>query len=254
MTRLSSRFVVMAGVLAIAVVSRGGRGLSADVKIDLSGRWAINDSLSDDPAAKMKESAGSGRSGGGGGGDTGGGSGGGGGGYGGGLGGGGGRGGFGGGGRRGGAGGRGGSGGESGAPPSEVLQTVRHLLITEKDPELRIASADGDGKTRVLFTDGRKIEEERFDGTLKIKTKKKSDKIVVSYEYPSGREVTETWELLTPARRILVMTKVEGRRGTFSFKRVYDPELEAVSPGPPPAPSTMSSPAPAPASTAPPGI
>jgi hypothetical protein len=105
-----------------------------------------------------------------------------------------------------------------------VLESTRHLVITQKDPELRIASLEG--KTRVLFTDGRKVEEERLDGTLKIKTKKRSDRIVVSYEYPSGRDVTETWEVLTPARRLLVTTKVETHRGTFSFKRVYDPELE----------------------------
>jgi hypothetical protein len=214
-----SRSVVVLAVLGLAVVSCDGRSLAAEKKVDLSGKWALNDSLSDNPMEKMREGASGGR---GYGGSEGGGRGGG---FGGGRGGMGGRGGgFGGGGR----GEGGGRGGDGGAPPAEVVQNVSHLVITQSDPELRIRMADG--KERLLYTDCRKVEEERSEGTVKIKTRMKSDKVVVTSDFPSGRDVTETYEIQTIPKRLVVTTKVEARRGSFSFKRIYDPEIEAPAP------------------------
>jgi hypothetical protein len=206
--------------------------LASDAKTDLSGRWTLNEGLSDDPFEKMRE-AGGGRGSRGGGGSEGGTAGGGfpGGGF--------GRGGGGGG--RGGYGGRGGGGGQDGssaaATPNELLQNAQRLLIVQKDPELRITA--GAGKERLYYLDGRKVEEERSEGTVKIKTKQKGETVVVDTEYPSGREVVQTYEILKDVGRLVVTTKISGgRRGSFSFRRVYDP-------APDPAPAE-SAPIPAP--------
>lgn len=235
MPQIPRRSLFLAAVLVITAVLWSGRAKAADSKgnPDLSGRWALNEPLSDDPMEKMHEKA-SGGHGGGSRGEGGGGLGG----FGmGGHGGGGSRGSHGGGGgsSRGGSGKGGGSGEDSGTP-NELLWDLRHIVVTdglEKDPQF-VVDMGADGK-RVLFTDGRKVEEETGAGTTKIKAKRKSGKVVVDTEYPNGREVTETWELLSGSKNLVVTTKISGKRGTFSFKRVYDPEpaAEAVAPASP---------------------
>jgi hypothetical protein len=199
----------------------------------LSGAWSLDLPLSDDPFEKMRESASSGRGGGGGG-----------------RSGVGGRGGFGGGGRGGfGGGGRGGSGsgggessrdsGESSGTPNEMLWDMHRLVVTDgRDKDPRFVVEMGDGSTRVLYTDGRKVEEEQATGTTTIRAKRKSGKVVVDTEYPNGRKVTETWELLASPRTLVVTTKISGKRGSFSFKRLYDPEPEPA-PAEPPGSATV---------------
>ena len=237
-------------LLALAIlvaVSRGGRASAADESLvrltpaGLSGAWTLDLALSDDPAEKMREAAGgSGGSRGGGGGGRGG--------FGGGRGGGGGggRGGYGGGSRGGDSGGgtASGSGGggrretESSGTPNELLWDVHRLVVTdglEKDPKFVVEM--GDGSNRTLYTDGRKIEDEQATGTTKIQAKRKSGKIVVDTEYPNGREVVETWEVLSNPRLLVVTTKISGKRGKFTFKRVWDPE-------PAPAPPADAAPTP----------
>ena len=250
---------VAAGALAFFVaVSMGGRARASQetlvrpAPVTFSGAWRLDVALSDDPVEKMREGATGGRNGGrgeGGGGR---------GGFGfGGRGGfgGGGRGGFGGGGRGGGGGGEGGrdrDGGHGSSEPSgtpnELLWDEHRLVVTdgpEKDPKFVVQM--GDGSTRTLYTDGRKIEVEEATGTTKIKARRKSGKIVVDTEYPNGREVIETWELLASPRLLVVTTKVAGKLGRFTFKRVFDPEPEAAPapgaatgapPAPPAAPAT----------------
>jgi len=237
-------------LLALAIlvaVSRGGRASAADESLvrltpaGLSGAWTLDLALSDDPAEKMREAAGgSGGSRGGGGGGRGG--------FGGGRGGGGGggRGGYGGGSRGGDSGGgtASGSGGggrretESSGTPNELLWDVHRLVVTdglEKDPKFVVEM--GDGSNRTLYTDGRKVEDEQPTGTTKIQTKRKSGKVVVDTEYPNGREVVETWEVLSNPRLLVVTTKISGKRGKFTFKRVWDPE-------PAPAPPADAAPTP----------
>jgi hypothetical protein len=119
-----------------------------------------------------------------------------------------------------------------------MLWDMHRLVVTdglEKDPKFVVEM--GDGSTRTLYADGRKVEVEEGTGTTKIKTKRKSGKVVVDTEYPNGREVTETWELLANPRLLLVTTKISGKRGSFTFKRVFDPEL-APAPADAPAPAT----------------
>ena len=238
------RFTHLAAAVLLAAAFAGGRALAADETLvrpapaGLSGAWTLDLVLSDDPAEKMREATESHHGGGGSGGGGGRG----------GFGGGGGRGGFGGGGRggRGGgggdAGGRSGSGsvgsGESSGTPNEMLWDVHRLVVTDgldKDPKFVVEM--GDGSKRTLFTDGRKVEEEQATGTTTIQAKRKSGKVVVDTEYPNGREVVETWEILAKPRVLVVTTKISGKRGNFAFKRIWDPEA-ATSPAPGSAPAT----------------
>jgi hypothetical protein len=238
MIRRTPRFACLAAFACIVAVSPGGQARAADEALvkpapaGLSGAWAIDLALSDDPVEKMREATESHRGGGGGGGR-----------------GGGGRGGFGGGGRGGYGGGRGGGSGDASGSsggsgewsgtPNEMLWDVHRLVVTdglEKDPKFVVEM--GDGSKRILYTDGRKVEEEQSTGTTTIHAKRKSGKVVVDTEYPNGRKVTETWELLASSRVLVVTTKIAGKRGSFSFKRVYDPEPETES-APPPAPAPI---------------
>lgn len=240
MNRRAPGFVPRLALAALATVLSSGRARAADeglvraAPVGLSGSWTLDLALSDDPAEKMREAAGSG------GGSRGGG--------------GGGRGGFGGGGRRGfGGGGRGGFGGgsrggeggggrsgeggsgrgeaEPSGTPNELLWDVHRLIVTDgldKDPKFVVEM--GDGSKRTLYTDGRKVEDEQPTGTTKIQAKRKGGKIVVDTEYPNGREVVETWEILANPRLLVVTTKISGKRGKFTFKRVWDPEPASAPP------------------------
>ena len=197
----------------------------ADVRVDANGRpdfsgaWRLNEDLSEDPRTKMQE-AGGGRGGRGG------------------MGGGGGRGGMGGGGGRGGMGGgmggggsRGGSGdsgdksGDGASRLGETLAAQKVLTISHKDPELVIR--DLNGRSRTFFTDARKVEEERSEGTAKIQTKWKDQTIVVVTKL-GNREITDTYERAADGARLFLTTKMEGGRAPFSFRRVYEAPLTPV--------------------------
>jgi hypothetical protein len=208
----------------------------ADVRVDANGRpdfsgaWRLNEDLSEDPRTKMQEAGGGrgGRGGGGmgrGGGGGGGGEGGGGFGGRGGMGGGGGRGGMGGGGSRGGGGDSGDSGGDGASRLSETLAAQKVLTISHKDPELVIR--DLNGRSRTFFTDARKVEEERSEGTAKIQTKWKDQTIVVVTKL-GNREITDTYERAADGARLFLTTKMEGGRAPFSFRRVYEAPLTPV--------------------------
>jgi hypothetical protein len=224
MRPLFRRSVPVIALLSLGLVASKGRLLAADEKpqkADFSGRWVLNAGLSDDPAEKMRE--------GGGGGSTRGGREGGGGGFGGGMGG---RGGFGGrgGGSRGGSGGARGGGGDQGGPPPGILEDSSRLKIADEGLNVRIKKDNGSERT--LYTDGRKVEDARGEGTVTTKAKRKGDhgeKLAVTTEYPNGREVSEAWELLSSPHLLVITTKVSGRR-SFSFKRVYEVEAEPPAP------------------------
>ena len=112
---------------------------------------------------------------------------------------------------------------ESG-PPTEVIEDARRLVVADSGLEVHVRR--GSSRERVLYTDGRKIKEERAAGTAKIRTKRKGGRgeiLVVTTDAPDGRDVIETWELHADPRVLVVRTDVEGRR-PFTFKRVYEPE------------------------------
>jgi len=196
--------------------------VDANARPDFSGTWKLNTDLSEDPREKMQEARGSsGRGGGFGGGGRGG------------MGGGGGRGGSGGmggmggigGGGRHGGGGSDAKGGDGAARLGETLAAQKLLTISHKDPELVIR--DLNGRSRALFTDARKVEEEHAEGTAQIQAKWKDRSVVVVTKL-GGRETTETYERAADGAHLFVTTKMEGGRGSFSFRRVYDAPLAPV--------------------------
>jgi hypothetical protein len=223
---------VFAGALTIGALLAGGARaddktdkpadtplVRAEVRVDASGRpdfsgtWKLNEDLSEDPRKKMQEAGGGrgGRGGGmgrGGGGEGGGGFGG--------------RGGMGGGGGRRGGGDSGERSGDGAMHLSETLAAQKVLTISHKDPQLVIA--DLNGRARTFFTDARKVEEERSEGTAKIQTKWKDQSIVVVTKL-GGREITDTYERAADGARLFLTTKMEGGRAPFSFRRVYEAPL-----------------------------
>jgi hypothetical protein len=179
-----------------------GLALPANLRGNLSGAWKLNRDLSDDPREKMREA----RESGGGGGSRGGG-------------------GFGG--RHGG--GRGGAfrgrhaadEGEGGSGDAEIAtRAFETLSIVHRDPELRIT--DGLGREHVLSTDDRKIEEERSEGTWKMRARWKDGHVVVTTTPEHGPTLTETYTVTADGSVLTVTTKVEGRGRSFEFRRVYD--------------------------------
>jgi hypothetical protein len=185
--------------------------VDANTRPDFSGTWRLNEDLSEDPRTKMQEAGGGhgGRGGGvgrgGGGGE-----------------GGGGRRGMGGGGGRRGGGDSGERSGDGASRLGETLAAQKVLTISHKDPELVIR--DLNGRSRTFFTDARKVEEERSEGTAKIQTKWKGRSIVVVAKL-GDREITDTYERAADGARLFLTTKMEGGRAPFSFRRVYEAPL-----------------------------
>ena len=180
---------------------------------DLSGNWKLNRDASDDPHKKVDEST-SGQS------SRGGWSGGGG------SGGGGGYGGHGGG-HRGGGGWRGGDGSSGPAEPPPVPES---LHIVHQDPKLVITESTG--PEHVLYTDGRKTEEERsLGGTTAIRAQWKDGHVVVDIEPERGRPYTETYSVTGDGKQLTVTTRWKGRGGqSIEIRRVYDAVVEAPAP------------------------
>ena len=191
--------IFAAATIAATLLSLPRAGLAKGPG-DLSGTWKLDRDRSDDPAQKLREGGGSRQgSGGGGGGFRG---------------------------RRGGGGfgghrGRPADGGEDngGTDFSQDSRAFDLLAIVHRDPELRIT--DGLGREHVLYTDGRKIEEERSSGTTKIRAKWKDGRIVVATTPEHGAKITETYAVTADDSSLTVTTRVEGRGREIEFRRVY---------------------------------
>jgi hypothetical protein len=110
-------------------------------------------------------------------------------------------------------------------------------VVADEGETVRITRARG--QKRVLFLDGEERELDDGYGPATVTAHRKGargERIVVSSKWPDGRKASETWELLSEPRRLVVTTKVSGRK-SFTMKRVYDPApdepLEAVPPAAP---------------------
>jgi len=198
--------------ICLGILLAGAAGAAAPG--DLSGTWKLNRDASDDPRKKIEEARAEGDQSGGGGWHGGG---------------------------TGHHGGRRGGGFSSGdrrssgdmEPPADG-DTLR---IDHQDPRLVIT--DGAGREHVLYTDGRKVEEERsFGGTTKITARWKDGHVVVETEPERGPSYTETYAVTGDHKQWTVTRRIRGRgrHGDIEIRRVYD----AVSPeehaAPPPAP------------------
>jgi hypothetical protein len=216
---LSCAVTFCIGVVPGPPPSSAGEKAKAKVEpstVNLSGRWVYNREASDDARQKMREGT-EGRGGPGGGGPGGGGPGSG-------TPGGGGMGGPG-----GGMGGRGG--GPTGPPPGgmgdddaresmrAIFEPAEELAVTQTGTE--VAIDEKFGRTRRLHPDGKKYKTD--NGTSEIKTSWKEGKLVVETKRDRGMGVTETWELVPDASRIIVNVKMQGGFGpSATLKRIYD--------------------------------
>jgi hypothetical protein len=200
---------------------------------NLSGTWQLNKDASDDPKKVMEEAraaapggggpgAGAGHGGGGGRGPGGGGSGA-----------------MGGMGSSGGSGGRHGpgpgSGNEPGAPgpDTEMLAALETLTISHSEPKLAIK--DASGRERVVFTDGRVIEEERsHGGKTKVEARWKDGRIEIVSKPETGPKVTEAYSITADGSHLTLTTKIEGgRAGTVTIRRIYDSVKLSTTPAAP---------------------
>lgn len=96
-----------------------------------------------------------------------------------------------------------------------LVQGTDRLQIEHSDPALTIV--DQRGAQRVLYTDGRKQENEAGEETVKITTQWKKDRIVSKANVSDGTRVTETYEL-DSEERLHVTINV----GRMALERVYD--------------------------------
>jgi hypothetical protein len=181
---------------------------------NLSGSWKLNKDLSDDPQQKMKDarsesggggSAGAGRSGG----------------------------------RHGGM-GRGARSSDSGSGEDTQRSTLEDaaassplLKIRHEDPALSIV--DGLGRQHQLYTDGRKVEEQRsLGGTTQLRANWKDGRIVVTTEPEHGPKITDTYAVAADGSQLTVTTRIELHRGRpVEIRRVYDAVKPAPAPPPP---------------------
>jgi hypothetical protein len=129
--------------------------------------------------------------------------------------------------RRFGGGGRGRSGGAREAPegdergrPSFDPEAVETLTIVHHDPRLQIT--DAAGRHHELSTDGRKIEEERSEGTVKMHAEWKDGHVVVTTVKEHGSRIVETYAVAADGSVLTVTTKIEGLGRGFEYRRVYD--------------------------------
>ena len=193
----------LAAILAIAGLIAGtGHTLraaqeGASLKPDFSGRWVLNEDLSEDPEEKienMREDRGRrGR-----------------------------------GGPRGAGGGKGGGKGQTRTSLGEAQQLLRQvsrtLTITHDDPKVRFVESDG--HIRTLFSDNREGQE----GDHQIQTKWDEARLVSTIKVGGGTSVVESYELRPLSRQLVLnrrleMSTVSGGR-TVTVRLVYDAPVE----------------------------
>jgi hypothetical protein len=206
--RIDSRLATLtvAALFAISLSGCGTLSSKPPAKVQLSGQWQLNESLSEDPAQQSRQGSpgggGMGRRGGGGGRMHGGG-----GGY------GGGRGTYGG----AGAGGGGGRSGPPGGASSELFGRAKELSIDQGVKELKL-SADG---ADTLFVYGEKVTSSLGRGTADRTSGWKDSAFVVEYDSKQGQKMTRRYEILDDPDQLVVTTKLSGRRD-MEFETVYD--------------------------------
>jgi hypothetical protein len=100
-----------------------------------------------------------------------------------------------------------------------VFEPAEEIAVTQTGAE--IAIEEKYGRTRRLHPDGKKYKTE--NGVSEIKTSWKEGKLVVDTRRDRGMGVTETWELVPDASRIILVVKMQGAFGpSVELKRIYD--------------------------------
>lgn len=129
---------------------------------------------------------------------------------------------------------------ESPRPSLEENASALQLIkIQHQEPQLTIE--DGVGRQHKLFTDGRKIEEERsLGGTTQMRAVWKDARIVVTTEAEKGPKLTETYAVAADGSQLTVTSRFEGRGRAIEIRRVYDAVKPAGTPAPTPPPTPSS--------------
>ena len=100
-----------------------------------------------------------------------------------------------------------------------IFEPAEELAVAQTGTE--VAIDEKFGRTRRLHPDGKKYKTD--NGTSEIKTSWKEGKLVVETRRDRGTGVTETWELVPDASRIIVNVKMQGGFGpSVTLKRIYD--------------------------------
>ena len=209
---MNTASVARTTLMAMRLTLAGAASLQALDMPDLSGNWRLNKDMSDDPKETLKDAPVSdGTSGGGStGGDTG-------------M-------------HRGGRGGHGmgrGGGSRSGSDGGwdpDLFARLGTIRIRHQEPLLAIT--DASGHERALYTDGRKVEEERsHGGTTKVTARWKDAHIEVTSVPERGPKTTETYSITADRSQLTVTTKIEGgRRADMTVRRVYDAVADGAVP------------------------
>ncbi len=127
-------------------------------------------------------------------------------------------------------GGRRGGGGGGEASDPELAAALQTLVIDHKDPRLSIT--DALGRVRVVYTDGRKTEEEHsHGGTTKVEAQWKDGRVEIVSKPESGSKRTEDFSVAADHSQLRVTIKLEGERGAATIHLVYN-ALPAGAPTP----------------------
>ncbi len=128
-------------------------------------------------------------------------------------------------------------------PDPEMLAALETLKISHAEPVLSIT--DAAGRERVVYTDGRKTEQERsHGGTTKVEARWKDGRIEIVSKPETGPKVTEAFSITADGAHLTVTTKMEGgRTPAVTIRRIYDavkqptaPEKATPAAGPAPKP------------------
>jgi hypothetical protein len=125
----------------------------------------------------------------------------------------------------------------------DALRRTQTLEIRHEEPRLSII--DASGRERILYTDGRKVEEERSSGgTTKVTARWKDGRVEVTSSPGKGPRVTETYAVTADHSQLTVTTTFQGGRRDVTIRRVYQATPPAApNPGPAP-PADRTPPAP----------
>jgi hypothetical protein len=108
--------------------------------------------------------------------------------------------------------------------------------LTIRHEEPRITITDASGRERVVYTDGRRTQEERsHGGTTQVTARWKEARVEIVSTPQTGPTVTESFAVAADGSTLTVVMKIEGgRAGPVTIRRVYD----AVKPALPVAPAS----------------
>jgi hypothetical protein len=136
-------------------------------------------------------------------------------------------------------------GGGGGGPDTDLGAALQTLVIDHKDPMLSIT--DAYGRIRVVYTDGRKTEEEHsHGGTTKVEARWKDGRVEIVSKPETGSKRVEDFSVAADHSQLRLTIKLEGGRGDTTIRLVYDalpagaptPSAQPVTPHTPSAPPT----------------